>query len=102
MNTMEITEGQDDLIRTWYQDMPKNPDEYSIMLRFSTIVSQFCNDRSNDVDFNKYLSDLRRESTVDLFFNKGSIVYSNLFRVPYQVLKHYGFDRPLHPLPDSR
>ena len=31
MNTMETAEGQGDLIRTWYQEMPKNPDEYRVM-----------------------------------------------------------------------
>ncbi len=99
---MEIPEAQGDLIRTWYQEMPTNPDDYRIMLRFSVMFNQFCNHSSNDVDLNKYLSDLRRQSTVDLFFNKASILHSNLFRITYEELKHHGFDGPPRPLPNSR
>ena len=93
MNTEGIPEGQGDLIRTWYQEMPRNPDEYCVMFRFSVIFNEFCRDNSNDVDHEKYLSDLRRQSTVDLFSNKASILHPNLFRMTYEALKHHGFDR---------
>ncbi len=102
MNTMEIPEGQDDLIRTWYQELPGNPDEYLIMLRFSVVFNQFCIDSSNDVDFNKYLSDFRKQSIVDLSFNKASILHPNLFRMTYEALKHHEFDRHPHPPANSR
>ena len=72
MNTMETAEGLGDLVRTWYQEMPKNP----------------------DIDHDKYFFDLRMQSTVNLFFNKASILHSNLFRMTYEALKHHGFDRP--------
>ncbi len=31
MNTMETDKGQGDLIGTWYQEKPKNSDEFCIM-----------------------------------------------------------------------
>ncbi len=100
MSTMDIPEGQGDLIRTCYQEMPKNPDEYRIILRFSVMFNQFCNYSSSDVDHDKYLTDLRRQSTVDLFFNKASILHSNLLRITHEALKHHGFDRPPRPPPN--
>ncbi len=99
---MDIPEGQGDLIRTWHQEMPKNSDEYRIMLRISVMFNQFCNDSSNDVDHDKYLSDLRRQSIADLFFNKATILYPNLFRMTYEALKHHGFDKPPRPPSNSR
>ncbi len=101
MNTMDIPEGQGDLIRTWYQKMPTNSDEYRMMLRFSVLFNQFCNDGSNDVDHDKYLSDLRSQSTVDSFFKKASILHSNLLCMMYEALKHYWFDRSPRPPPNS-
>ncbi len=91
MNTMETPEVQGDLTRTWYQEKPKNPYEYRVMLRFSAMLIEFCCDSSNDVDHNKFLSDLRRLSTVDLFLNQASILHLNLFRMTYEALKHHGF-----------
>ncbi len=35
---MEISNGQGNLIRIWYQEVPKNPYEYRIMLRFFCYV----------------------------------------------------------------
>ncbi len=101
MNTMETSEGHSDLILTWYQEMLKNLDEYRVMLRFSVMFNEFCSDSSNEVDHDKYLSDLRRQSTVDLFFNNASILHPNLFCMTYEALKHHGFDRPPHPPPNS-
>ncbi len=82
--------------------MPKNPDEYLVMLRFSVTFNDFCDGSRNDVDHDKYFSDLRRLSTNDVFFNKASIPHPNLFRMMYKALKHHGFDRPPHPAPNSR
>ncbi len=87
------------MIRTWYQEMPKNPDEYLVMLRFFVLFNELCRDNSNDVDHHNYFSDLQRHSTVDLFFNKASILHPNLFRMTYETLKHHGFDRPRRPPP---
>ncbi len=72
------------------------------MLRFSVMFNEFCRDHRNDIDHDKYFSDLRKQSTVDLFFNKASILHSNLFRMTYEALKHHGFDRPRRPPPNSR
>ncbi len=102
MNTMETPEGKGDLILSWHQEMRKNPDEYRIVLRFSIMFIQFYHDSSNGVDHNKYLSDLRRQSTVDKFFSKASILHPNIFRVTYKASNHHGFDRPLHRPPNSR
>ncbi len=102
MNTMDISEGQGDLIRIWYQEIPKNSDEYLFILRFSVMFNQSWNDSSNDVDHDKNLSDLRRQSTVELFLNKASILHLTLFRKTYEALKHHGFDRPPRPPPNSR
>ncbi len=88
MNTMHTQEGQGNLIRTWYHEIPKKPDEYRIMLRFSTMSINFRKSSSNDVDHNKYLSDLQRRSTVYRFLNEASILRSNLFRVTYEAVKH--------------
>ncbi len=71
------------------------------MLRFSVMFNQFCNDHSNDVDHDKYLSDLRSQSTVDLFFNKASILHPSLSRMNYEALKHHGFNRLPQPPPFS-
>ena len=89
MNRIDISESQDDLIRTCYQEMLKNPNEYRIMLRFSAMLNHFCNDS------------LRRQSTVDLFSNEASVLHPNLFRMPYEALKHHGFDRLPRPPPNS-
>ncbi len=98
---MDISEAQGDLIRTWYQDTPKNPDEYRIMLCFSVILNQFRKGSSIDVDHDKYLSDVRRQSTVYLFLNKVTILHPNLFRMTYEAFKHHKFDRPPRPPPNS-
>ncbi len=97
---METPEGQSDLIRTWYQVMLTNPDEYRVVLRFSVMFKEFCNDSSKDVDYDNYLADLRRQSGVDLFLNKASIVHPNPFRMTYEVLTHHGFEKPPHPPPN--
>ncbi len=102
MDTMDIPEGRGVPIRTWYREMPKNPDEYLIMLRSSDMFNQFCNESSNDVDHDEHFYDLRRQSTVDLFFNETSILHSNLFGTTYDAVKHRGFDRPPRPPPNSR
>ena len=99
---MGIPEGKGDLICTWYQEMPKKPDEYRIMLFFSVMFNQFRNVSSNDVDHDKYLADLRRQSTVYLFFNKASILHTNLFRMTCEALTHHGFDVSPHPPLNSR
>ncbi len=101
MNTMDILQAQGDLVRTWYQEMPKNPDEYRFMLCFSVMFNDFSRDNSNEVDHDMYLSDLRRQSTVDIFLNNASILRPNLFRMTYEALKHHGFDRPPRPPPNS-
>ncbi len=82
--------------------MPINPDNYLVTLCFSAIFNKFCSDSSNDFDHDRYLSDLFRQSTVDLFYKKASILHSNLFRMTYEALKQHGFDRPPHTPPNSR
>ncbi len=94
--------GQGDLIRTCYQEMPKSLEEYRVILRVSVMFNQFCNENSNDIGHCKYLADLRRQSKIDLFFNKASTIHPNLFRMTYETLKHHGFDRPPYLPPNSR
>ncbi len=72
------------------------------MLRFSVMFTQSGNDSSNDVDYDKYFFDLRRQSTADLSFIKASILHPNLFRMMYKALKHHGFYGSPHPPPNSR
>ncbi len=50
MNIMSISEGQDNLIRTKYQEISKKIDEYRIMLRSSAMFKQVCIDCSIDFD----------------------------------------------------
>ncbi len=37
MTTMNIPEGQANLIYTWYQELTKKPDEFRIMSSFSVV-----------------------------------------------------------------
>ncbi len=101
MNTMDITEGQGGLIRAWYQEMPPNPDQYRIILRISVMFNHFCNNGSNGVDHNMYLSDLPRQSTAAKLFNRASILHTSLFRMTCEALKHHEFDKTAHPPPNS-
>ena len=66
------------------------------------MFKEFRRDGSKDVDHDNYLSDLRRQSTVHVFFNKASILHPNLFRMTHESLKRHGFDRPPHPPLNSR
>ena len=54
------------------------------------------------MDHDKYVPDLRIQSTVLKFFNRASILHPNRFFVTYEVLKHQGFDRLPYPSPNSR
>ncbi len=39
MNTIDISDGQSDTIRTWHQLIPKNSGEIFIILSFSVMVN---------------------------------------------------------------
>ena len=98
---METAEGQGDLIRTWYQEMPQDLDQYLVILQFSVIFHEFCSVCSSEFGHYKYFSHLRRQTTVGLFFKKAFILHLNLFRMTYEALKHHGFDRPPRPPSNS-
>ena len=66
------------------------------------MFNEFSSDSSNDVDHDKYLSDLWKRRTADLLFKKTSIQHPNLFRMAYETLKHHEFGRPPQPPPNSR
>ena len=92
-----LDEDQSHLVRTWYHDLPSNEDEARVMFRFALLFHDFCTDKSDNADHDKYLANLRNHGEPDTFFNKAAVLHPTIFRITFELLKHHGFDRPPNP-----
>ncbi len=78
---------------------PRQPSYYVAFLCPARPVLQR---QHNKLDHDKYLSDLRRRSTIDTFFHNISIRYPILILLTYEASKQHRFDWLLHALRNSR
>ncbi len=86
----------------WVSGNAEEPRLISYYVALLCYVQPVLYDGTNYDDHDKYLSDLRRQSTVAIFFNKASVLYPNLSHMAYEALKNHRFEGHLHPPPTSR